>query len=156
SFGEGAIDMLRPASAGRWRPPRRSVATTGTSPRSFNCDSLLVPDSTSAECRIVGGDMAQESSGLGLFAAFMFGFMAGAIVLAALFARFRDEKPATSWVYISLFCFAVMAAAAVGSAQLSFARAILVIPIGSAALIAAAQAVVQLAKGETIELTSHW
>jgi hypothetical protein len=100
--------------------------------------------------------MAQTSSGLGLFTSFMFGFIAGAIVLAALFWKFRHERPAISWVYVALFCFAMMAVAAVQSDQLSFARSALVILIGSGALVAAAQAVAQLERGETIELTTHW
>jgi hypothetical protein len=83
------------------------------------------------------------------------GFAAGAGVTVFGFIQAERSAP-TSWVYIVLFCAAVMAVAAIRGDQLSFGRAILIVILGSMALVAAAAALERFRKGEDVELESNW
>ena len=83
------------------------------------------------------------------------GFFAGVGVTVFVYAR-SSRHPLLTWIYISLFCAAIMAIAAVQSDHLSFGQALLVVILGSMALAAAGAALVRFHNGENIELESNW
>lgn len=83
------------------------------------------------------------------------GFMAGVGVTVFAYTQAERNAP-TSWIYIVLFCSAVMATAAVQTDQLSFSQALLVVLLGSVALVAAGSAISRFQKGDRVELESHW
>ena len=83
------------------------------------------------------------------------GFAAGVLTTVLLY-RIKGRPAQSSWIYLVLFCAAVMASAAARTDQLSFTQALLIIIFGSVALIAAAYALSLLRDGETIELQSNW
>ncbi|MDF0522481.1 hypothetical protein P0R31_35160 [Bradyrhizobium yuanmingense] len=61
-----------------------------------------------------------------------------------------------SWLYVALFCMAVLAIAAARTNQLSYVQALLVIVFGSVALVAAVNALSLFRLGEAIEFESSW
>jgi hypothetical protein len=90
------------------------------------------------------------------FALIALGFLGGVLTTILLLWIKRNETLPVSWIYLAIFCLAVMGVAAARSGDLSFAKAMLVIVVGSAALMTAARAILLLGQGETIELHSHW
>jgi hypothetical protein len=83
------------------------------------------------------------------------GVLVGALV-TVVFLWMGDRETETSWVYVALFCVAVMAIAAARADQLSFVQALLIIIFGSVALVAATNALSLFRQGEAIELESSW
>lgn len=84
----------------------------------------------------------------------LLGAAAAGFLVAVLLYRAEDRQPSVSWCYIPLFCALVMALAALGG--VSSLQALLVIVLGSAALVAAANALVRFREGEMVELQSNW
>lgn len=81
----------------------------------------------------------------------LFGVLA---TMVFLWARGRETQ--ISWLYVALFCVAIMAIAAVRTDQLSFVQALLTIVFGSVALVAAVNALSLFRLGEAIEFESSW
>jgi uncharacterized integral membrane protein len=83
------------------------------------------------------------------------GFTAG-VLTTLLYWIARQQTVPTSWIWIVLFCTAVMAVAAAREDEIKFWQAMMVVLIGSPAIIAAARAIELLGQGETIEMQSQW
>jgi hypothetical protein len=89
--------------------------------------------------------------------AFAYGLVAGTPLAALLVYWFlRRQALRTSWIAVVLFCTAVMGVAAVRADDIKLWQAMMVILIGSPALVAAARAIELIGQGETIEMQSQW
>jgi hypothetical protein len=84
-----------------------------------------------------------------LAAAALFG-----VLTTIAYFRMRGRETENSWLYVALFCIAIMVIAAVRTDQLSFAQALLIIVFGSVALVAAVHALSLFRLGEAIQFES--
>jgi hypothetical protein len=77
-------------------------------------------------------------------------------VMTMVFFWMKGRETQNSWLYVALFCVAIMAIAAARADQISFVQALLITVFGSVALVAAANALSLFRLGEAIELESSW
>lgn len=89
---------------------------------------------------------------LPLFGAFV-GGMAFAGILFWLTRRIRILPP---WTIVAVVCLAIIGLVGAFARQIDFVQAMLIVLLGSAALVAMVQAIDRLQRGESIELQSHW
>jgi len=78
------------------------------------------------------------------------------VLATNVYFQMRGRATQSSWLYVALFCVAIMAIAAARTDQLSFAQALLIIVFGSVALVAALNALSLFRLGEAIEFESSW
>src|SRR5437868_236637 len=88
-----------------------------------------------------------------VFGAGVFGGLLLALILFVQFDRFRGPL---IWSGIGVTCLAVIGLVGAASREISFTQAIVTVAFAGAALVAAAHAIHRFAKGDAIELQSHW
>jgi heme/copper-type cytochrome/quinol oxidase subunit 4 len=93
---------------------------------------------------------AQAQVAVLLAAAGLFGVLA-----TITYVWMGGRETENSWLYVTLFCVAVLAIAAARADQLSFVQALLVVVFGSIALVAAVHALSLFRLGEAIQFESN-
>jgi hypothetical protein len=85
------------------------------------------------------------------------GYLAGSLQILLVWILFRSMfSPALICSLLGVTSLAALGLIGAASGEISFFQAIVVVAFGSAALTAATFAIERLAKGDTIEMQSHW